>query len=570
MQHKHQPFTAQQRSQRSLLLQKFRQYVDSVSGGESLEFYTHFLTKTREGKKVLQACLEVHDKEKLQKIVVASRTLQEQSRSKDSVLFLRPIARVLSRVEVGQLGWKVSRKKFTAARKMITKEIRGNKKLQPGLKRMIEEFYRNSSKPIANRTVKRKTGEVIPCLGRVDTIRELHRRFLEENCERTVSLSTFYKCKPIEVKSSKRKTDVCQICEDYKQYTKRQRTAERQPQPAPSPGTPVALGERPNGVPESVLLPRRAPPPLVNYEELYQAHKKVADSQREFFKNSCSTVGRGEFIVVADFKENIKINRAPVETGRHFYHRRQVSCLGFVIFTRNQQGTVEKRHVNYLSDILSHDGKFVSECTLKCVDFLKAEYGQITNISFWYDCARHFRSKENLHCLFCDVPQMIGGNAKVQMNHFGEQHGKSPADQHFSVISRILEQESKKQGIFSIEALKSVLETKLPPLSHVFLFSYDSRDEIKELSCVESSSKKAISMDLFHSFELDGENIAISALSGGASPRKMCSVQVSTRHDTREIKRAPPQVVWQEPKGDEPPFGPRRVKRLKELGDLLS
>ena len=69
--------------------------------------------------------------------------------------------------------------------------------------------------------------------------------------------------------------------------------------------------------------------------------------------------------------------------------------MGFVIFYKNDDSNNEilKKHVTFLSKILSKDGLYVNNCIEKVVE----KYCQsFDKIHFWCDAGGHFRNKEFL------------------------------------------------------------------------------------------------------------------------------------------------------------------------------
>lgn len=554
-------------------MRRFQSHLDELSGGESLVLLSHFLLKTIEGRKMFKQVSEQQVNSSLSRVV---QSLKEERMPSDPLAFVRPLARVLQRQELHDLGWKLSKKQFTAARKVIEKKRKGNAPLSPATKDKIQQFYYSRTEDMANRTIK-KNGVVTPCRGRLETIRELHCAWQSDEQNQPVSLSTFYKCKPAEVKRAKRKTDMCDICVGYREYVKRQRTEAQALPPPPPPPPQLPLEALPQLPPEArppaqggPLPPTRAPPPVVDYASLYESHILVANKQRAAFNKRWDEVEFGDYVIVTDFKENLKVNIDPVETSRHFYHRQQITCLGFVVVTRSGPGGhIVKRHFNFLSEVLSHDGKFVTECTLECIRQLKLRNRVFNNISFWYDCARHFRSRETMRCLLQEVPKLVE-NCGITMHHFGEHHGKSPADQHFSVISNALKAESKKKGIYTIQDLQRVLEerfTRVDPSPssyvHFVIITPKERELIEEVTLAIGNAP--ISMSAYHYVErVDGTKAKVSVLSDGASPMKECTITYSSRKDERKTKVAPPAALWTPAQRDDPPFGSRTVAILRE------
>ena len=83
------------------------------------------------------------------------------------------------------------------------------------------------------------------------------------------------------------------------------------------------------------------------------------------------------------FKQNFELGKGPIETNHDFYNKQFLSCLGFCIIYK-KENKLYKKHVNYLSTILSHDSLFVSHCISNLIK-------KYDNIFFWSNNGFHFR-----------------------------------------------------------------------------------------------------------------------------------------------------------------------------------
>ena len=167
----------------------------------------------------------------------------------------------------------------------------------------------------------------------------------------------------------------------------------------------------------------------------YTEHKKFKDHQRNQFKQQKLALQEGECLIVMDFKENLQLGGSAREIGQIFYSKTQISLLGSVIYFIDQ-GTLKKKHVNFLSKLLSHDGVFVKDCLRT---LLSRYCSNLHSFKFWFDCGPHFRSKEVLHYLLVDYPNIsfssTSSQKSLQVNYFAPSHGKSVCDSHFSTLS---------------------------------------------------------------------------------------------------------------------------------------
>ena len=153
-----------------------------------------------------------------------------------------------------------------------------------------------------------------------------------------------------------------------------------------------------------------------------------------------------------DFKQNIKIGSGPREVNNQFYSKSQRTVFGMVLYYIDPQTQKKtKHHINYISDILSHDGLFIRDV----ITYLNSKYLvplQLTDIKFWTDCGPHFHSLEILHYMMIEFPTLITLK-KVEWNLFEPYHGKNPCDAHFSLLSRWLKDFETRNYIYNTQDL---------------------------------------------------------------------------------------------------------------------
>jgi hypothetical protein len=124
-------------------------------------------------------------------------------------------------------------------------------------------------------------------------------------------------------------------------------------------------------------------------------HRLKKDSRREDFNTDKKNLKIGEALIVMDFKENLRLNRAPQELGRDFYNAPQRAVFGLVVWFRRGEDLV-KQEVDIVSECLNKDSQFVRES----VDILRndLEFWQqlnIKSVNVWTDnCGSHFKTKE--------------------------------------------------------------------------------------------------------------------------------------------------------------------------------
>lgn len=111
--------------------------------------------------------------------------------------------------------------------------------------------------------------------------------------------------------------------------------------------------------------------------------------------NDKKNLKTGEAVIVMDFKENLRLNRAPEELGRDFYNAPQRGVFGIVVWYREGEDLV-KQEVDIVSECLNKDSQFVRES----IDILrnKLDFWQqlsIHSVNIWTDnCGSHFKTKE--------------------------------------------------------------------------------------------------------------------------------------------------------------------------------
>ncbi len=155
----------------------------------------------------------------------------------------------------------------------------------------------------------------------------------------------------------------------------------------------------------------------------------------------------------------------PREINQDFYHRQQCSVLGCaVIYFDSQLKKTKTIYADYFSDVLSHDGVFVSQCIshlltniYKICPRLVPE--TVKTVNLWTDVGLHFRCQEVAHFFLVDVPTIF--KTEVRWNTFAECHGKSIVDGHFGLLSRWVEQIETKKKVTSIDVLIELLNKKL-------------------------------------------------------------------------------------------------------------
>lgn len=310
-------------------------------------------------------------------------------------------------------------------------------KRQRRYKDSIIEFLTANSSQAANRTVK-LNNTTVPARNLQDSIPQLFRQYngTHENTQGLyfycvcvyfrlhllflVSESTFRRVLKDEKRfvQSQKASDLCETCETGKLAKERLPLLQQSLSGCP-PERQESLKEEIRKLQETVAK--------------FDKHYATKTEQRNAFKLQRSTLTNNHGVVVLDFKENIVIGGGPREVNSTFYSKSPRTLLGFVFYTMDN-GKVRKRHINILSDVLSHDAGFV---VYAFKQVLKLDFVQsLSSLSVWSDCGPHFRCKEFCHFLFKEVRNLCVNLNHLEWNLFAERHGKSCCDSHFSILSR--------------------------------------------------------------------------------------------------------------------------------------
>jgi hypothetical protein len=308
------------------------------------------------------------------------KTPQHQRRQ-----FLSQLHGVVELSQVRGLGYKVSKRTWNnamhhAKTKGVGAEVDPpkrppSKSLAPETAKSIVDFVTKHSKHCPNRfvTVKKKQVAVMemeglstPLLIDLESVRTLWRMFSQET-NITVAESTFRNYIPKWFKKPKRKTDMCGICADLPMLERR-----LDHETDPDARRDLEL----------------------DIQRSYH-HRNKKDARREDFYNDKKKLKTGEAVIVMDFKENLRLNRAPEELGRDFYNAPQRGVFGIVVWFRRGEDLV-KQELDIVSECLNKDSQFVRES----LDILrnKMDFWQQLNIhsvNVWTDnCGSHFKTKE--------------------------------------------------------------------------------------------------------------------------------------------------------------------------------
>ena len=426
----------------------------------------------------------------------------------------------LTRAQLLKRGWEVKRSEFKRSRRpfCVPRLPPNCKPLSPDARSAIKSFYLDHCQPAGDKTCYDKdTKSTVTVMVRSKTKKQLHS---ELPGHLRVSYSTFAKLQPRNVRQAKRKTDMCEICVAGQQCTKE---CEREAKKLRLDDSSGYDPQRHQQLQENV--------------KLFEAHRRVADLQRENYVAARDALKAGQVMIILDFKENLKVGSGPVEVGQDFYQKTQVSCLGCAVHVGRDEGTCSTHYFDALSYCLSHDGLYVREAMRVIIPrILDMAGGSLSDLSFWMDCGPHFRCYEVLYDFLIDLPHCYP-IPTIRVNFFAEHHGKSLVDGHFGHVSRAVNRWSLKQRLVDIQDLCSAISEYFPSDSvHPLVLPTPTRSLVAQLKLLQGKAHVKITQNYY--FVSQNGTISCSLLSAGTA-LVGCTSNHSMKVDTRAVKKPP-------------------------------
>ena len=316
--------------------------------------------------------------------------------------------------------------------------------LSQSVKDSIHQFCVEHSHPAANR-VRMDHNQVLQAQRILDKSKaELHRQWQAEHSDQSISRAAFYNLiDTYKVFKAARKsgTDMCEICVRGKHMQAELASHLHQQH---NPNCPHVASCLPYTKLDQAfdILPKlqmcTCLKHVCHYDFIthhitcFLEHRQLAAKQRKFFSTQPHSLKPGECQVVIDYKQNIYVNRGPVEIGKVFYQRSQRSVLGMCVEWCDNNNIQHKQYVDYISCNLNHDGLYATDCVKNLVVTMIVP-NNISSVSVWVDMAGHFTGKEMTATLLETLVKQY--NLKIDVNRFIEHHGKSPVDAHFSHLT---------------------------------------------------------------------------------------------------------------------------------------
>ncbi|KAL6076600.1 hypothetical protein QOT17_002722 [Balamuthia mandrillaris] len=375
----------------------------------------------------------------------------------------------------------------------------------------VQDYCMKNSRPADNKTVtlkrkqKAQPAEVIPLRYWNKSITAVWQSFQKVFPETDISLKTFQKYAPPQIKCCKRRTAVCSKClngakceQQLKQLLQkmeasmeegRQLQALRKEEeevtslprscllglcahdlhqnpsttasvssssisssliaPIPFVGTTSTLTTAPADLlleaetwPKHITCLRREVEHYYHHQEHVEQQKQSYRQQKEQLK------AQTEGILVLDYKETLRLGQSLDEETRTFYKQPQRAVFGAVLLYREAEG--QPLHVHYF-DVVSAvlmNNSWITVRWLREI-FTCPEWKQFNfkTIHVWMDNGpSHFRTGETFFYFLSMMCKDAGIVDKLSINFYADNHGKSICDCHFSMVSKAVSEWTKQQN----------------------------------------------------------------------------------------------------------------------------
>ncbi|CAF0871784.1 unnamed protein product, partial [Brachionus calyciflorus] len=250
-----------------------------------------------------------------------------------------------------------------------------------------------------------------------------------------ISFSSFYKYLGDKYKKPHRLSDLCDYCELNQIYKKE----------VVEYACQNGINEIDNSNFESILCNLSN---LAENEELNEFrklikdieyldfHKSIAKRQREAYNLMKNTLAEDYILIEIDWKQKILLGLSPRQTNSEFWNQKTRTLLGFGIYYRLND-EIKVMNIDLVSSFQENESAFDVVCGFRKLDEFKAI--EQKKYIIWADTGSHFRCAELIHYLFNELARE---QIRVCLNFFCEKHGKNGRDQHFSLVSNFIKQES--------------------------------------------------------------------------------------------------------------------------------
>jgi hypothetical protein len=439
--------------------------------------------------------------EELRPIIANIKTAYDAADNSHRPQFASIVTDTLTRPLLSELGWDISQQSLASSHRHCSERGPGAKPAKPQLpecRRPLDEaelvvlraFLDEHSQPASSHTVK-VDGVDVPVRYLDRTVAELRKLWCQDSTHRQMVKSTFRKAVrglKIYKTGRQRGTDLCETCltgariesqvrrtlaehssecigrtdveANIAAYSKistanRAVIIERTASAAANLVEPIKSNHR------AVCSCQRQYPAefLTQLQSLffYYHHHALKDESRRSYHDALNNCAANEAILTFDFKENIALNRGPLEGSKAFYDRTMRSVLGCLLVWRDPASKCTKRqYIDSISSCLSHDSLAAFEQIEAIVQrFVKHDLPHVRTIHLWTDTGPHFRSAQSIGSVLFRLPSTT--DLQVTQHYFIEGHGKSEVDAHFSLLSAWLREAITQRTIKTTDELMEAL-----------------------------------------------------------------------------------------------------------------
>ncbi|KAK2947354.1 hypothetical protein BLNAU_17741 [Blattamonas nauphoetae] len=191
------------------------------------------------------------------------------------------------------------------------------------------------------------------------------------------------------------------------------------------------------------------PDELQKESDLLVIHRQQADVQRTLFKRLTSTLGEGEVLILADFKENWKLALRQTQATREFYSFQEITHLCLIVYYVDD-GQIKSDRTHHLSEKLNHDSFFVHHVLQSISHHPRVQSAKI--LHWLSDTGSHFRNKAIAHMILSQNSSITKGK-ETRLHFFLECHGKNPCDSSFADLTRTVHSHIGTQTITTVDQL---------------------------------------------------------------------------------------------------------------------
>lgn len=461
----------QKTGQRSKTFKKIIKQIEELSGENIQKFTMEFLKTTAVGKEIAKQFIN-ETSIKYADVLMDNLKNYYKNAAKNQKKHVAACFSTIYDFSTIKNRFKIpcSKKLFTKAREIANSKLIGkpqNQLISKGAidqeaKEEIIDFFNDTkiSRESPNRTKKNQQGVAVNVRFLEMTINQAYRIYYNQS-KYKLSKSSFVKFRPLEVIKAKRDTDLCPVCV-----------------------TKYAVADKIKKISNKNFITtsdRTELETLTENAKELELHYEAKNKVKGIFNNQKESLQKGEALIVMDFKENVSLGKAQKETSRNFYDTPHRSVFCIAVIHKSEENETRISYFDYISNCLTHDTEYVTDCLQKLFDSEEWKAFDITkSIRFWMDNGpQHFRTYEWLNDFHNFSERFNKEKISMECNFFIEYHGKSICDAHFSLLSRYYQQKTTHkahgEAVYSTEQYILILQDGV----------YQSN-----LATVDSNSKK--------------------------------------------------------------------------------